>query len=222
MKKSFLIPRFAVCVLFTLCLVTSAFAQKLSKEEKKAKKAEEKALKAELKAYTKNLDQYKAFKEEKLKAESRNVELEKELAQAKDAKIRCERDLDGAKSKAQSAESKLKACESKPKGFGIPNNGLYYVVQIGAFEQNNVPTNNDNPDFRSENNGGLTKYIMGVYDNLTEADQVRDFLMQLDFRSDPAYQPFVVPFKDGRRITIEEALGPEEAEKRRQNFGQKF
>ncbi len=220
MKKSFLISRIALSVVITLCALNFSLAQKLSKEEKKAKKAEEKALKQELKAYTKNLDSYKAFKEEKLRAESRVVELEKEAAQAKDAKLRCENDLKGAKSKIQSAESRLKACETKPKGFGIPNNGLYYVVQIGAFQQSNVPTNNDNPDFRSENNGGLTKYIMGVYDNLAEADQVRDFLMQLDFRSDPAYQPFVVPFRDGQRISIEEALGPEEAERRRQNFGQ--
>ena len=64
------------------------------------------------------------------------------------------------------------------------------------------------------------KYMMGVFSTIEQADALRSFLTKIDFRRMPQYRPFVVPYKDGARITLEDALGPEEAAKRKKMMGQ--
>ena len=97
---------------------------------------------------------------------------------------------------------------------------MYYVVQIGAFQQTDIETNPDNPDFRKETADGFNKYIMGVFSSIEQADAMRNFLMKIDFKRTPQYRPFIAPYKDGSRITLEEAIGPEEAAKRKKQMGQ--
>lgn len=199
-------------------------APKLSKDEKKAKAAEEKALKAEISAYSKNLDSYKAFKNAKATAEAEAGKLKSEVVRLKETEANCQKEVDGLRAEIEDLLAKLKAAENKPApskgGFSIPTTGMYYVVQIGAFQQANVETNPDNPDFRKETADGFTKYIMGVFSTIEQADALRSFLGKIDFRRMPQYRPFVVPYKDGARITLEDALGPEEAAKRKKMMGQ--
>gem|GEM_PF-1517288 len=200
-------------------------APKPSKDEKKAKAAEEKALKAELSSFTKNLDSYKSFKAAKTTAEAEAGKLKGEVVRVKELEAQCAKEVEGLRSEIEDLLKKLEACDKKPTpnnkgGFSIPTTGMYYVVQIGAFQQTNIETNPDNPDFRKENADGFTKYIMGVFSTIEQADAMRVFLRKIDFRSMPQYRPFIAPYKDGNRITLEEAIGPEEAAKRKKQMGQ--
>lgn len=242
--KSYNLKCIAVSCLFSgLALFTTpeAFAQKKpkpkketpkkevkpkpSKDEKKAKAQEEKALKAELAAYNKNLESFKAFKSAKTTAEAEAGKLKSEIVRIKETEANCQKEVEGLRAEIEDLIAKLKAAESKGTpapskgGFSIPTAGMYYVVQIGAFQQANVETNPDNPDFRKESADGFNKYIMGVFSTIDQADALRSFLTKIDFRR-PQYRPFVVPYKDGSRITLEDALGPEEAAKRKKQMGQ--
>jgi hypothetical protein len=193
---------------------------KLSKEEKKAKAADDKALKKELSAFQKNLDSYRAFKQAKADAEAEASTLKGELTRSKEQEAQCGKEVEGLRSEIEDLLAKIKACDDKPKGFGVPAKGVYYVVQIGAFQQADVEANPDNPDFRKESADGFNKYIMGVFNTIEQADALRAFLMKLNFQRVPQYRPFIAPYRDGARISLEEALGPEEAEKRKKTMGQ--
>ncbi|TAE16753.1 MAG: SPOR domain-containing protein [Bacteroidetes bacterium] len=200
-------------------------APKPSKDEKKAKAAEDKALKAELASFGKNLESYKQFKAAKATAEAEAGKLKSEVVRLKELEAQCSKEVEGLRSEIEDLLKKLKDCEGKPSppskgGFSIPTTGLYYVVQIGAFQNANVETNPDNPDFRKESADGFNKYIMGVFSTIDQADALRSFVSKIDFRRMPQYRPFIVPYKDGSRITLEEAIGPEEAAKRKKMQGQ--
>lgn len=232
------------CLLAGLALVapTDAYAQKKpkekketkkkepapkpSKDEKKAKAAEEKALKAEIAAFNKNLESYRQFKAAKTNAEAEAGKLKSEVVRVKELEANCQKEVEGLRSEIEDLLNKLKNCEGKPApgpnkpGFSIPTTGLYYVVQVGAFQNTNVETNPDNPDFRKESADGFNKYIMGVFSTIEQADALRTFLTKIDFRSSPQFRPFVVPYKDGTRVTLEDAIGPEEAAKRKKMLGQ--
>ncbi len=189
---------------------SASSSDKLSKEE-------EKALKNEIKAYQKNLPSFKKFKDDKSRAESDLSASSRELIRVKELEAQCANEVEELRKQIEDLERRLREKNAQPttnEGFGIPKQGLYYVVQIGAFQQKDVTVNNDNPDFRRENADGFNKYIMGVFNNIEQADQLRNFLLQLDFRT-PAYRPFVAPYRDGTRISIDEALGAGEAAKRK-------
>lgn len=206
-------------ILFALP-VSAQKKSKPSKEEKKAAKAREKAAKQKLKDFKKDLNSFMAFLEAKEEAESQVSSLRGQLNQVQN-------DLEAAKNgkaasdkQVEDLTSQLAACNARPKdsGFGVPSSGLHYTVQIGAFQEANAPANSGNPEFRKTSEGGFNKYIMGVFNNIGEADALKRFLLELDFRSDPTYRPFIVPYRDGARISMEEALGPEESQRRRQQI----
>ncbi len=202
-------------------------APKPSKDEKKAKAAEEKALKAEISAFGKNLESFKNFKAAKTTAEADASKMKSEVVRVKELEAQCSKEVETLRSEFADLLKKLEECEKNKKpasptkgGFSIPTTGMYYVVQIGAFQQNSIETNPDNPDFRKESTDGFSKYIMGVFSTIEQADAMRSFLMKIDFQRTPKYRPFVAPYKDGNRITLEEAIGPEEAAKRKKLQGQ--
>jgi flagellar biosynthesis GTPase FlhF len=177
---------------------------------------EEKELKNEAKAFQKNPASFKKFKDDKSRAEADLATNSRELVRVRELEAQCANEVEELRKQIEDLEARLRAQAERPAGnnFGIPDKGLFYVVQIGAFQQKDVAVNNDNPDFRKENADGFNKYIMGVFNSIEQADQLRNFLLQLDFRK-PDYRPFVAPYKDGTRISIDDALGAEEAARRR-------
>ena len=79
--------------------------------------------------------------------------------------------------------------------------GLVYRVQIGAFvfyEMNNTPQNSD--DFHAERSDGFNKYVIGSFRTQGEAEQFRDSMKKIGIKD-----PWVVPYIDGIRVTIQEA-----------------
>ena len=219
MKRIFqllLLASFTVLIIAAPAEAQRKKKEKLSKEEKKAKKAEEKRLKAEVKAFSKDINKYKAFKEAKETAESELSSTRAELTRVKELEAQCAKEVEELRAEIEDLRSQLAACNKKPSGFSVPSSGLYYVVQIGAYQSQDLAVNDNNPDFRKDFDSGLNKYIMGVFSNLAQADQLRNFLMQLNFQVD---RPFIQPYRDGTRISMDDALGPDEAERRRQQNG---
>ncbi len=183
----------------------------------KLSRDEEKALKNEAKAFQKNPASFKKFKDDKARAEADLATNTRELLRVKELESQCANEVEELRKQIEDLEARLKAQSDRPaagSNFGVPQEGLFYVVQIGAFQQKDVTVNDNNPDFRKENSDGYNKYIMGVFNSIEQADQLRAFLLQLDFRK-PEYRPFVAPYKDGNRISVEDALGTEEAARRR-------
>lgn len=79
--------------------------------------------------------------------------------------------------------------------------GLVYRVQIGAFvfyEMKNTPQNAD--DFHAERSDGFNKYVVGSFRTQKEAEQFRDSMKTIGIKD-----PWVVPYIDGIRVTMQEA-----------------
>lgn len=208
MNKKVLVFLFSMLCIAILSS-SNTFAQELTKAEKKE-------LKKEIKAYKSNLDAFKAFKDDKARAESEVLSLNRELTRVKELESDCAESREKLRQEIEELRRQLAECQKKPNNS---LDGIVYVVQIGAFE-NNVPIAGDQRPIPNEFSGGFNKYVVGAFRSVEEADQVRNFITQMDFQSNPENRPFVAVYRDGQRITMEEALGPEEAERRRQSLGQ--
>lgn len=92
------------------------------------------------------------------------------------------------------------ATTSKTSQMGIQD-GLVYRVQIGAYvfyEMENKPETGG--DFVSERADGFNKYVIGSFRSYDEAASFRKELKKMGLSD-----PWVVPYIDGIRVTIDEA-----------------
>lgn len=79
--------------------------------------------------------------------------------------------------------------------------GVWFRVQIGAYEKEQLNAGQLNSDKLSVEGGDLQRIVLGHYRNYDEAQQMRDNLRKLGLKD-----AWIVSYKDGRRIPIEDAL----------------
>lgn len=191
--------------LFCLLMVPSLVsAQVSSKEEKKFWKAKAKKyvknpleLKAEFKNMQAQIDDLK----------QRNKELTMELSQGAGAEvdslrwalIQAQGELDAAQAELQ----RLRQQYSEQSGMMSSGTqpGLVYRVQIGAYvfhQAENIPQGSE--EFVSERADGFNKYLIGSFRTYEEAALFRDELETMGMQD-----PWVVPYIDGKRASIDEA-----------------
>lgn len=78
--------------------------------------------------------------------------------------------------------------------------GLVYRVQIGAYVFYDSESNPDGANFVKERSDGFNKYMIGSFRSYEDASAFRDELEQMGIK-----KPWVVPYIDGVRVSIEEA-----------------
>ncbi|MEM7373221.1 MAG: SPOR domain-containing protein [Bacteroidota bacterium] len=84
--------------------------------------------------------------------------------------------------------------------MGIPA-GLIYRIQIGAFVFYQMDSKgSSSSDFLAERSDGFNKYMIGAFRTYDEASEFKDELKKLGLDN-----PFVVPYIDGVRVTVDEA-----------------
>jgi hypothetical protein len=89
------------------------------------------------------------------------------------------------------------AANSKPTSA----KGYYYRVQLGAYKQYNIKAKSTSDEsFSVETENSMNKLTLGLFYTLVEADQFKE-----DVRRMGVKDAYVVPFKDGKRITHKEA-----------------
>lgn len=107
-------------------------------------------------------------------------------------------------SRLASLESQLQAAQSEAAGAkkGLAK-GYYYRVQLGAYKFFDVKTKSNKQDesFLTESSNDVDKYVVGLFFSIEEADKFKDDIRKLGIKD-----AFVVPYKDGQRITHKEAL----------------
>ena len=79
--------------------------------------------------------------------------------------------------------------------------GYYYRVQLGAYKQYNIKAKTTSDEsFSAVTEDSMNKLTLGLFYTLAEADQFKE-----DVRRMGVKDAYVVPFKDGKRITHKEA-----------------
>ena len=80
--------------------------------------------------------------------------------------------------------------------------GYYYRIQLGAFKNFDLKNkiNKDDQSIQVEFLKGLEKYMIGLFFSIEDAAAYRKDIQQMGIKD-----AFIVPYKDGIRITHQEA-----------------
>jgi hypothetical protein len=93
--------------------------------------------------------------------------------------------------------------------FQIPENGIIFSIQIGAYLSHDLQKFNDNMitlhQYSSEN---INQFTLGLFTNYTEALEFREIVKQIGFSD-----AYVTALKNGKRINIQEAIRASEETK---------
>ena len=84
--------------------------------------------------------------------------------------------------------------------------GTVYRIQIGAFERNRLPSELTSAEnMKVEETAGMQKVMVGRFRNFETAKQLMDYLRKTGVEG-----AWIVPYRDGQRISLKEALGTEQ------------
>ncbi|MCO6479260.1 MAG: hypothetical protein J5I94_21675 [Phaeodactylibacter sp.] len=192
-----------------LAVSSQAFTQEMSKEETKYWKQLAKKHKKDpqlLKLLVEERDQFQAKAQE---AESRLNRLQSGQEQASNRAAQLEREVDRLNSEMANAQETIRrlSLENDQLRGATPDtpaapSGVVFRVQAGAFSSGAIPQQIQNlPDAMIENDGNTQKVLVGNYRTIDEARAKANQLKRSGIEG-----AFVVAYKNGRRITIEEAL----------------
>jgi predicted RNase H-like nuclease (RuvC/YqgF family) len=195
--------------LLTLVLLLSV-GQMHAQSSKKERKAELKHWKKEVKKYKKNplalkkiMDKYEQYKDEnkELQDQVNSFETERgqdlrKISQLEQEVARLNNSLMDAEENAR--QLSMKQEEMADKGLMM---GLVYRVQIGAYSERSLSTDLDTTeDMDLEEADGMQKILVGQFRELTKAEELQDYMKTIGVSD-----AWVVPYKDGVRLTMEEA-----------------
>ncbi|MEQ9402524.1 MAG: Ezrin/radixin/moesin family protein [Cyclobacteriaceae bacterium] len=198
MKKIISLIALALCVSFTF----EASAQ--------MSKAEAKEWKKRAKELVKNPQQYKDLLDENKSVKGQVTSLRTELSNVDDRIAEKDEQILSYQSQVADLRSELSraqaAAQSKPvqttnSGVGDENVGVIFRVQIGAYAKKDLGNYKDQQNFSELKADGLNKYYIGVFRDYWEADTFKKYLREMG-----AKDAFLVPFKDGVKVSIKEVL----------------
>lgn len=165
--------------------------------------AEKKKLRKELRTYRKmkpmEIRSMKMNFENKLK-DKKNQELIYKNMQRKYDSLQNAMNANNAKLSQLEAQLQLAqaaAANAKPTGA----KGYYYRVQLGAFKFYAIKSKSASDEsYNAESTPEMDKMTLGLFYTLAEADQFKEDVRKMGIKD-----AYVVPFKDGKRITHKEA-----------------
>lgn len=204
----------ALLILFLVFFGSQSFAQELSKDEVRA-------IKSELKDYRKNPEAFQRLKDEHRLYQKQMQEFERQLnalradqGQESDQLARKQQEvadlnqqLMQARATIQQLQTELTSQPERPviQPTDKPDwmNGLVFRVQIGAYRKKPVPGQASTSDRMTvESEDGMQKILIGNFRVYDEAKELSDYFKQIGLKD-----AWVVPYRDGIRITLKEALG---------------
>lgn len=206
-----------VLVIAVCCLSNMGYAQEISKEELKLwkNKAKEfkkdplklKALVEEAENLEPEIDRLNQALREMRKS---NASLEAQLNQSIARQTSLEGEIQQLNSQLSATQQQL---SERPKSAPTTTsseietttpmvNGVVFKVQIGAYKKRRMDTelaNSDNLGIEEEE--GYQKVVVGQFRDIEQAKKLREELEVMGVKG-----AWVVPYRDGVRITLQEAL----------------
>lgn len=165
--------------------------------------AEKKKLKKELRMYRKmkpmEIRSMKMNYDNKLK-DKKNQELIYKQMQRKYDSLQNVLNANNSKMsqlEVQLLQAQAASLNAKPAGA----KGYYYRVQLGAYKFYDIKSKNASDEsFSAESTPEMDKMTVGLFYTLAEADQFKEDVRRMGIKD-----AYVVPFKDGKRVTHKEA-----------------
>lgn len=165
--------------------------------------AEKKKLRKELRTYRKMKPmEIRAMKmnfENKLK-DKKNQELQYKNMQRRFDSLQNAMNANNAKI-SQLEVQLLQAQNAAANNKSVGAKGYYYRVQLGAYKFYDIKSKNSSDEsFSAESTPEMDKMTVGLFYSLAEADQFKEDVRRMGIKD-----AYVVPFKDGKRVTHKEA-----------------
>ncbi len=198
MKNKISISAIILCLLFAL----PSMAQ-MSKDEMKEWKKRAKDLK-------KNPEELKNLVEENesLQSKSSNLSVQVENLQgqltSKNAQLaEAQQAAKAAEAAAEAARKKMMDMGSRPKQTALDDSGVWFKVQVGAFENIDMSEYfKNNPNFSGETaENGAQRITLGRFRDYWESDKFKKVLRQMGVK-----EAWIVPYADGVRKPLKEVL----------------
>ena len=178
-------------------------------------KAEAKKLKKELKNYKKDLAGFKKLKEDRLKYKNESDDLREQLnnlqasiSQGDGQLAQKDQEIQSLISQLNDSRSTISQLRDQLNSAPVVDetnpiiSGLVFRVQIGAYQKTSLREDLVTDDEMSvEHADGLQKILVGNFRNYDEAKELMEYIQKIGVKD-----AWVVPFRDGTRITLEEAL----------------
>lgn len=102
----------------------------------------------------------------------------------------------------QMAQMKEEKAKAPTTGIGNPDEGIVFKVQIGAFKNKDLSKYADNnPNFSTDEAGGMQKYSIGLFRDYWEADAFKKYMREMGVKD-----AWIVSYKDGQRVDIKDVL----------------
>lgn len=193
---------------------TQVFAQEMSKEEKKKWVAMAKNFKKNPEALKMLVEEKDEYRRQAQQEQSELTSLRNSEAQANRRAAQLEQDIARLNNELMNSQETIRMLSAenqrlKEGGGGItpPTTdrgsiaGVVFRVQAGAFTKGRIPSHIQNlPEAMVEDDGNLQKVLVGNFADLNSARARAQQLKQQGVEG-----AFVVAYKDGRRVSIEEA-----------------
>ncbi|MDX2062671.1 MAG: hypothetical protein SFY70_06395 [Bacteroidia bacterium] len=187
-------------LLVSFAATHTAYGQQLSKKQEKALK---KQWKAKAKQYSKDPLSLKSYEEgNKERIAALEAENKKLKDQIKSQQAEIERQAAELRRVAGENEALKTAYEALKNAQQTQTpQGLIFKVQLGAFEKFNINQYlQDTENFEGESADGLNKYTVGNFRDVNIAEAFRQDIAKMGIRD-----AWIVPYRDGVRITMTEA-----------------
>ena len=195
--------------LLTLVMILSV-GQLQAQNSKKEKKEELKYWKAQVKKYKKNplalkkiMENYERFKDENKELQDQVNSFETDRSQDLRKISQLEQELARLNNSLMDAEEKARQLsmqqeEMADKGLLM---GLVYRVQIGAYKERSLSGDMvTTEEMNLEQADGMQKILIGQFRDLAKAEELQSYMKTIGVKD-----AWIVPYRDGVRITMEEA-----------------
>lgn len=151
-------------------------------------------------------EQYKTLLEENKSLKSQVSSLKNELSSV-DSRIADKDDqINQYKKQVSQLRDELADAVSQPQTTQPANTdedvGILFRVQIGAYEKKDLGDLAEKAsNLDQEKEGALNKYTVGAFRDYYEADKMKKYLREMGVKD-----AFIVSYKDGKRVPINEVL----------------
>lgn len=180
-------------------------AQELSKEERREWRNRAKDYRRNPAALKALFEDHEAYRDRASAAEASKNQAQAEL-EAKTRQIAAMEDQMADLRQQLSIAQQAAASQPPAQPDVLPSDrmldGIVFRVQLGAFQQNRIDEGLDTSENLSlEESDNLQKVVVGQFRNYDNAKTLRNRLRRMG-----AKDAFIVAYRDGQRITVEEAL----------------
>ena len=192
---------------------THSYAQELSKDEIRAIKAELKKYKKDPASFQTLKDEHRLYRKQKEDLERQMNAMRANQGQETDMLSRKEQEVTDLNNQLVSAQATSQRLESqlasRPTETLPPPvikddfmSGLVFRVQIGAYRKTAAPGQSASTDQMTiESSDGMQKILIGNFRTHDEAKELSEYFKRIGLKD-----AWVVPYRDGQRITLKEAL----------------